>query len=57
MAVILAAVPGLTKDDWLPEPGGVMGVEPAYGQIVFSALIPPETQTLILDEFDGEEIE
>jgi hypothetical protein len=56
MAVILAAVPGLTKDDWLPEPGGVMGVEPAYGQIVFSALIPPETQTLILDEFDGEEI-
>ena len=57
IAVILAAVPGLTQEDWQPEPGGVMGVEPAYGQIVFSAMISPETQTLILDEFDGEEVE
>jgi hypothetical protein len=44
IAVILAAVPGVASGDWQPEPGGVMGVEPAYGQIVYSAMISPQTQ-------------
>lgn len=51
LAVILAAVPGVAPDDWIPEPKGVFGLEPRLGEIVYSTLIPPDAQRAILDEF------
>ncbi|WP_139135620.1 hypothetical protein [Micromonospora yangpuensis] len=50
LAVILASVPHLTEQDWIPEPKGVFGIHPEMGQIVYSALIPPVVQAEILDE-------
>jgi len=57
IAVILNAVPKLQQDDWQAEPGGVMGITPGYGQIVYSAVIPPTVQAVIIEQFDGEEAE
>jgi len=51
LAVILAAVPGVAVEDWQPEPGGAMGVNPGFGQIVFSTVIPPAAQALIVELF------
>ena len=51
IAVILTSVPHMSKADWMAEPGGAMGIEPDAGQIIFSAMIPAEAQTAILDEF------
>ena len=52
VAIILDAVPGIDKDDWQPEPGGVAGITPHYGQIFWSTIIPPEVQADILSRFD-----
>ncbi len=38
LAVILRSVPGVDSDDWLEEPGGAMGIQPGFGQIVRSAV-------------------
>ncbi|MDX3004005.1 hypothetical protein PWY87_20110 [Kribbella solani] len=51
LAIILDAVPGVPHADWQVEPGGAMGVEVAYGQIVFSTIIPPATQAQIIELF------
>ena len=40
-------------DDWLAEPGGAMGIEPRTGQIIYSAMIPADTQAAILDEYSS----
>jgi hypothetical protein len=55
LAVILAAVPGVASDDWIPEPKGAFGLEPRPGEILYSTLIPPEAQQAILDEFPDDE--
>jgi hypothetical protein len=52
IAVILDAVPGINKDDWQAEPGGVLGIAPRQGQIIWSTIIPPEAQADILSRFD-----
>ncbi|MEV4507448.1 hypothetical protein AB0K00_00620 [Dactylosporangium sp. NPDC049525] len=54
LAVILRSVPGVDSADWLEEPGGAMGVQPGFGQIVRSAIIPPEYQSKIVDQHGGE---
>ncbi|WP_203899446.1 hypothetical protein [Virgisporangium aliadipatigenens] len=51
LAVVLNCVPGVAAADWLPEPGGVMGIEPGFGQIVHSAIISPEYQAKIVDQY------
>ncbi|WP_433165461.1 hypothetical protein [Kribbella sp. CA-247076] len=49
LAVILASVPHVNAADWQVEPDGAMGVIPAYGQIVYSTIIPPEAQAMIIE--------
>lgn len=51
LAVILRSVPGVEASDWLAEPGGAMGIHPGFGQIVYSAIIPPEYQSKIVDQY------
>jgi hypothetical protein len=51
LAVIFAAVPGVAAEDWLPEPKGAFGIQPQPGQILYSAMIPPEFQSRIVDDF------
>lgn len=55
IALILAAVPGINRDDWLGEPGGVAGITPRPGQIIWSTIIPPEVQEQILQHCDPDE--
>lgn len=50
IAIILDAVPGVGQDDWQTEPGEILGISPAYGQIVFSTIIPPESLSAILEQ-------
>lgn len=47
-ALAFTAFPGLSADDWLPEPEGAAGLDPAAGEILYSALLPPETQAIIV---------
>jgi hypothetical protein len=51
LAIVLDAVPDIAAEDWQVEPGGAMGVEVAYGQIVFSTVIPPEAQARMIELF------
>lgn len=48
IAIILSAVPGIEEGDWLPEPGGAIGIDPNPGQIIWSTIIPPAVQADIL---------
>lgn len=49
IALFLSAVPGISESDWQPEPGGVSGITPKDGQIIWSTLISPDVQALILE--------
>ncbi|WP_033340133.1 hypothetical protein [Catenuloplanes japonicus] len=51
LAVILDAVPGVDPDDWQTEPDGALGIQPGFGQIIRSAIIPPEYQAKIVDQY------
>jgi hypothetical protein len=51
LAVILASVPGIEKDSWMVEPGGVVGIEPEPGEIVWSSILPPGVAAELLDAF------
>ena len=53
IAIILSAVPGVSHEDWQPEPGGVADIKPQPGQIIWSAIIPPEVQAAILARADS----
>jgi hypothetical protein len=55
IAIMLDAVPGIDRDDWQIEPDGVAGILPASGQLIWSAIIPPEAQADILQRFDSPE--
>jgi hypothetical protein len=54
VAVLLSAVPGVAVDDWLPEPGGVAGIEPQAGQVIWSTLLTPEQTAHLLSLDDSE---
>ena len=49
VAIMLDSVPGIGVDDWMVEPTEIRMIEPAPGQVVFSAVIPPETQNEMLN--------
>lgn len=53
LAILLSAIPGMAAEDWVIEPGEVLGVEPAPGQLVYSAMIPPESLAQILEVSKG----
>ena len=52
VAVLLDAVPGVGAGDWQVEPSGVLGIEPAAGQVVFSTMIPTDSLSKVLDDVD-----
>jgi hypothetical protein len=54
IAVILRAVPDIPATDWLPKPDGAMGISPEPGQIIYSTMIPPSVQAVLLAEFADE---
>lgn len=54
-ALLLSAFPGLTVDDWLPEPGPNLNIKPMAGEIVWSTMLPTNLQTALLDELDASE--
>ncbi|MCL2089942.1 MAG: hypothetical protein FWH11_01740 [Micrococcales bacterium] len=47
-ALLLDCVPGISPDDWQPEPSFVAGIEPTPGEIIWSTLLPPHTAETIL---------
>ncbi len=47
VAVVLSAVPGMS------DPGEVLGITPGAGQLVYSAMLPPETLAAVLDDSSG----
>lgn len=53
IAVLLSSVPGVSADDWAPEPGEVLGIKPDRGQLVFSSMLPPESLAKVLEETPG----
>lgn len=50
LAVLLDAVPGVQADDWQIEPSEVVGITPSSGQVIYSAIIPPDSLAEVLDE-------
>lgn len=48
-AVILSAIPGVGPEDWMAEPSDVRGLMPESGEMVFSALLPPQAQAQLLE--------
>ncbi|MFK3981740.1 hypothetical protein ACI2K4_15335 [Micromonospora sp. NPDC050397] len=53
-AVIMSAVPGIDSDAWLAEPGGVVGLAPAPGEIIWSTILPPTVAAELLDGYTDE---
>ncbi|WBL20236.1 hypothetical protein [Citricoccus sp. NR2] len=53
IAIILSAVPGMDHNDWGIEPDEVLGIRPDAGQLVYSAMLPPESLAEILEESPG----
>lgn len=52
LAIILSAVPNVSADEWMAEPGPVLGIDPHEGQFVFSTMLPPAALSVILEEID-----
>jgi len=50
-AVIINAVPGIDKDDWMPEPGGAAGLVPGAGEVIWSTILPPDVAAALLERF------
>lgn len=45
---LLSAIPGVPLDDWLPEPDGGIGIKPAPGEVIWSAMFSAEAQAELL---------
>jgi hypothetical protein len=48
-ALLLGSIPGIRADDWMPEPGGAAEFQPDHCEILWSAVLPPASQVLLLD--------
>ncbi len=48
-ALLLDCVPGIAVDDWQPEPSPLAEMSPAPGEVIWSALFPPNIASAILD--------
>ena len=48
-ALLLDCVPGIEVDDWQPEPSPLAEMSPAPGEVIWSALFPPNIASAILD--------
>lgn len=57
LAAILSAVPGVGRDDWAVEPTDVPGIQPASGELVWSAILTEEVCALIYDQDPGVEVD
>ncbi len=55
LALILGMVPGLSQEDWQPEPSRIAEITPLPGQLVFSTLLSPTVQRAILEEAEAGE--
>ena len=53
LTVVFSAIPGLTADDWMPEPSNELGFDPAPGEILWSAMISPDCQQELLERADA----
>jgi hypothetical protein len=51
IAVILAAVPGVSADDWRPEPAAIPGLSTAPGEVIWSTCLQPEASARVLTWF------
>lgn len=51
-ALLLDCVPGVSPEDWQPEPSPLAEMEPAPGEIIWSTLFPPEISHQILEADD-----
>ncbi len=54
-AILMTSFPGVASNDWLPEPDGVAEIEVQSGEMVFSAILDPSDQSLLMDEADENE--
>ncbi len=48
-AIVLTSFPGISRDDWSPEPRGNMNIDPEPGEILWSTILSPESQAAILN--------
>lgn len=48
MVAVLSALPSLGPDDWMPEPSEILGLQPAQGEILWSAMMQPDAQTALM---------
>lgn len=53
-ALLLDCVPGVSPDDWQPEPSPLAEMNPGSGEIIWSTLFPTQVANAILD-LDGED--
>jgi hypothetical protein len=49
-ALLLSSIPGIAVEDWGSEPDGVANLKPNDGEILWSAVLPPDAQTLLFDD-------
>ncbi|MEO6115864.1 MAG: hypothetical protein ABIP33_05720 [Pseudolysinimonas sp.] len=52
MVTLLSAIPGVTSDDWAPEPSPLLGLQLAPGEILWSTILdaPAQAQLLSLND-------
>jgi hypothetical protein len=48
-ALLIDCVPGVSVDDWQPEPSPLADMEPSPGEIIWSTLFPSEIGSAILE--------
>jgi len=53
-ALLLSAFSDLTVEDWLPEPGPYLHVQPVPGEILWSTMLSTDAQRALLDELDAD---
>ncbi|WP_305785954.1 hypothetical protein [Symbioplanes lichenis] len=55
LSAILRAVPGIEEDDWMIEPGKVLGIEAAPGEHIWSTALPTRVAADLLALFSDED--